>query len=83
MLGREGMRRLYEGQSRKSNGEGVRQGNGRRAMWGKRGGGTHTIKTLYGGRELLALHSIEKKLGSVFTAPLILCRNDSLGHVWL
>ena len=77
------MRRLYEGQSRDSNREGVRQGNGRRAMWGKRGSGTHTIETLYSGRKLFALHSFEKKLGSIFTAPLILCWNDGLGRVWL
>jgi hypothetical protein len=78
------MRRLYEGQSRDSNREGVRQGNGRRVMWEvKRGGGTHTIEALYSGRELLALHSFEKKLGNIFTAPLILCRDDRLGLLLL
>ena len=58
------MRRLYEGQRRDSNREGVQQGNGRRATWEvKRGGEMHTIETLYGGRELFTLHPFEKKLG--------------------
>ena len=78
------MRRLYEGQSRDSNRERVRQGNGRRATWEvKRGGGTHTIEALYGGRELLALHSFEKKLSNIFTAPLILCWVNRLGLLLL
>jgi hypothetical protein len=75
------MRRLYEGQGRDSDREGIRQGNGRRATREvKRGSGTHTIKTFHGGRKLLALHTFEKKLGNIFTAPLILSRDERL---WL
>jgi hypothetical protein len=80
LLGRVEMRRLYEGQSRDGDGEGVRQWNGRRATREvKRGGGTHTIKALHGSREFIALHSFEKKLGNIFTALFILRRNGRLG----
>jgi hypothetical protein len=61
LLRRVGTRRLYKGQSRDGDREGVRQGNRRRATGEVDGGGrTHTIKALYGGGELLALHSFEK-----------------------
>jgi hypothetical protein len=41
--------------------EGIRQGNRRRAMREVNGGGgTHTIKVLYGCREFITLHSFEK-----------------------
>jgi len=79
-----GTRRLYEGQSRDGDREGVRQGNRRRATRKAKGGsGTHTIKTLHGGRKLITLHSFEKKLGNIFTALLILGWNDRLGLLLL
>ena len=41
------------------------------------------IKTLDSSRELFALHSFEEKLGNVFTAFLIFCRNEGLGLFFL
>jgi hypothetical protein len=56
-----GTRRLYERQCRDGDREGVRQGNRRRATREVNGGGgAHTIKALYGGREFITLHSFEK-----------------------
>jgi hypothetical protein len=61
LLRRVWTRRLHERQSRDGDREGVRKGNRRRATREvDGGGGTHTIKALYGGRELIALHSFEK-----------------------
>jgi len=61
LLRRVGTGRLYKRQCRDGDREGVRQGNRRRATREVNGGGgTHTIKAFYSGRELLTLHSFEK-----------------------
>ena len=46
----------------------------------KRGRGTDVIETLDGSGKLLALHSLEKKLGNVFTTFLVLGRDS---RFWL
>ena len=81
VLGRMGAGRLYEGQSRDRDRERVREwdrrGTTRKIKWGGR---THTIEAFDGGRKLLTLHSLEKKLSDIFAAPFILCRDSRL---WL
>jgi|SRR6266850_2430117 len=76
--------RLHERQSRNSNGEGVGKRDGRRTtrevMRGRR---THVIEMLYGRGEFLALHSLKKQLGDIFTALLILSGDDRLELLFL
>jgi hypothetical protein len=84
VLGRVGAGRVHERQGRNGDGEGVGKRNRRRATREvMRGSRTHAIETLDSSGELLTLHSLEKKLGDVFTALLILCGNDRLGLLFL
>lgn len=48
-----------------------------------RGSRTHAIEMLYGRGEFLTLHSLEKQLGDIFTAFLILSGDDRLGLLFL
>jgi hypothetical protein len=84
VLGRVGAGRVHERQGRNGDGEGVGKGNRRRATREvMRGSRTHAIETLDSSGELLTLHSLEKELGDVFTAPLILCGNERLWLLFL
>lgn len=80
VLGGMGAGRLDERQSRNGNGEGIGEGNRRRATREvMRGGRTHAIETLDRSGELLTLHSLEKQLGDIFATLLVLGRNERFG----